>query len=145
MSKPYSFKKDPNTQNKLLFLLSSVLFHPIKRTATNLPKIQSFIHIIQSTQNHSNRRQRQIIRTISDQQHKTKYPYSIERPSREFIVLELSIRFLVYHEVKEHHSAGVDVIERFELREEYAETVKKTYRIGEPRDVTVQEKRRNDK
>lgn len=46
--------------------------------------------------------------------------------------------------MEEHQSRGVDIVEGFEFGEPDAEPMQETNRVGPPRDVRVEEQRRND-
>jgi hypothetical protein len=90
------------------------------------------------------RSERQIVRAVPNQQHQTENPYSIDRPSRKLISLEIGVRSLVDLIVEDKQSRSVDVVERFEFREEDAKTMQKAYGVGEPGNILVEEERRND-
>lgn len=47
--------------------------------------------------------------------------------------------------MKKHQGWSIDVVERLKIWEPNAETVKKTDRIGPPRNILVEEQGRNDK
>ena len=46
--------------------------------------------------------------------------------------------------MEEHQRRGVDIVERLELREEYAESMQEADWVGKPWDVGVEENRRDD-
>ena len=127
------------------FSLSSQFF----KTSSFLPYTflcypNNFILLVQSNRNHSEGPQRQIIRTISNQKHQTKDPNSIYSPPCKFIVLQISIRLLIQHEMKVHQSHCIDIVEKLKFRKKDQEPMQKSYGISPPRNAIVEDKWRYD-
>ena len=85
-----------------------------------------------------------VIGTIPYKQSKAEDPNSIDSPPCKGIILEISIRSLVNQIVEQHKCSRIDIIESLYLRVIDAKPMKKSNRISKPRDIAIEEQRRDD-